>query len=329
MAATDAAAGPVGREDLERQLAALESRAASREAGLFGPGSMTWRIDRESLLFLGAGRALLLQLAHPWVATAIAEHSRTLDDPIGRFHRTFGTVYTMIFGTTDDALSVARRLHRLHDSIQGSLPEDAGPWPAGSAYRANQVDALAWVHATLVETALMVHNLILPPLNGRERELYFAESKSVAALFGIPPERQPRDWAAFCAYCRDMQSSDVLTVTPVARTVAERIMAGADTWIVTPAWYRALTAMLMPPRLRADFGLSYGPAEQQAALRALRWMRRIYAALPGPLRFVGPYHEAMARLSQTRMPSLVARASNRFWIGRPSLVARGVARRAR
>src|SRR3712207_7704222 len=42
-------------------------------------------------LFLGAGRALLLQLAHPWVAAGISQHSTTLADPIGRFHRTFTT----------------------------------------------------------------------------------------------------------------------------------------------------------------------------------------------------------------------------------------------
>ena len=63
--------------------------------------SLTWRIDREALTFLVAGRALLLQLAHPWVAAAIAEHSKTIDDPIGRFHRTFAVVFTMVFGTLD------------------------------------------------------------------------------------------------------------------------------------------------------------------------------------------------------------------------------------
>ena len=53
-------------------------------------------------------RALLLQLAHPWVAAAIIDHSRTLGDPIGRFHRTFAVVFTMVFGTVDQALSAAR-----------------------------------------------------------------------------------------------------------------------------------------------------------------------------------------------------------------------------
>ena len=69
-------------------------------------------------MFLGAGRALLLQLAHPWVAAAIAEHSRTFDDPIGRFHRTFGVVFSMVFGSLDQAIAAARRLHRRHAAIR-------------------------------------------------------------------------------------------------------------------------------------------------------------------------------------------------------------------
>jgi hypothetical protein len=74
----------VGREDLERQLEVVRALAPGEMEGVFGPDSLTWRIDREALTFLGAGRALLLQLAHPWVAAAIAEHSKTVDDPIGR-----------------------------------------------------------------------------------------------------------------------------------------------------------------------------------------------------------------------------------------------------
>jgi uncharacterized protein (DUF2236 family) len=91
-------------------------------AGVFGPNSIMWRILRENLIFMGAGRALLMQLAHPWVATAIREHSRVLTDPLDRFHHTFNIMFSMVFGTLDQALSAARRLHRRHTKIQGILP---------------------------------------------------------------------------------------------------------------------------------------------------------------------------------------------------------------
>ena len=98
-----------------------DAAGADSASGFFGPGSMVWRIDREAAVFLAAGRALLLQLAHPWVAAAIAEHSQSLRDPIGRFHRTFGVVFTMVFGTTEDALAAARGLYRRHTAIRGVL----------------------------------------------------------------------------------------------------------------------------------------------------------------------------------------------------------------
>src|SRR5208337_3656057 len=97
----------ISDHDLEVQLCFVRAHAAGSLAGVFGPDSVTWKVDREAAIFLGAGRALLLQLAHPWVATAIAEHSRVLADPIGRFHRTFRVMFTMVFGTLDQALAGA------------------------------------------------------------------------------------------------------------------------------------------------------------------------------------------------------------------------------
>src|ERR1700744_1690952 len=130
---------PVSAVDFERSLELVSAGAAGAREGVFGPASLTWRVDREAAVFLGAGRALLLQLAHPWVAAAITEHSRTFTDPIGRFHRTFNIVFTMVFGTTGQAFDAARRLHRRHAAISGRLTEREGAFSVGSCYRANDV----------------------------------------------------------------------------------------------------------------------------------------------------------------------------------------------
>ena len=178
----------VSREDLERELAHVRAFAAGVQEGIFGPRSLTWRVSREAAIFLGAGRALLLQLAHPWVAAAISEHSSTLADPIGRFHRTFEIVFTMVFGTIDQAFTAARSLHRRHMAVCGRLPEDTGPFTAGSLYRANDIEALTWVHATLIDSATIAHDLVLPPLNAEERQRHYSECRLFAGLFGIPRE---------------------------------------------------------------------------------------------------------------------------------------------
>src|ERR1700746_1074752 len=222
---------PVSAVDFERSLELVSAGAAGAREGVFGPASMTWRVDREAAVFLGAGRALLLQLAHPWVAAAVADQARGFADPGGRFHRTFGVTFTRVFGSLEQALAVARKLYQRHEAVTGVLPQSAGPFAAGSSYQANQVDALRWVHATLVETALLAHELVLPPLSQNERERYWSEARLYAALFGIPPESLPSDWASFVAYNEAMSASDVLTVSGAARDIAHQIFSGKVTGV--------------------------------------------------------------------------------------------------
>jgi uncharacterized protein (DUF2236 family) len=300
----------------ERLWAAFASQTPDIQIGIFGPESVSWKVNRESALFLGAGRAALLQLAHPWVTAALDQHSNLRNDPVSRFHNTFRVVFTMIFGTRDQALAASRHLYRLHSRIEGGLPEAVAVYPRGSLYRANEVQALCWVYATLLDSALLAYESVLPPLTMAEREAYYRESKTMAALFGIPPEALPADWAGFEGYMRAMFASDTLGVNSLAREMARGILRGSGSWVPIPQWYRALTAAWMPERLRAESALEFTELDRAAATRALRWLRRGYKSLPSVVRFVGPYHEALARLEGRRAGPLV-HASNRFWMGQP------------
>jgi uncharacterized protein (DUF2236 family) len=219
----------VDAESLERELRVARAAAAGPNAGLLGPHSISWQVDREAAVFLGAGRALLMQLAHPWVAAAVEQHSDTFAHPIRRFHRTFNIALTMVFGSLEQSLAAARRLHARHAAITGALPSLSGISAPGSSYHANAVGALRWVHATLVETAPIAYDLVLPPLNADEGARYYAESRLLACLFGIPQAALPADWAAFCAYTQNTISSDTLVVTPAAREMASRLLARAGT----------------------------------------------------------------------------------------------------
>jgi uncharacterized protein (DUF2236 family) len=251
------------------------------------------------------------------VAAGIAEHSRTLNDPIRRFHRTFGIMFTLVFGSLDQALAAARRLHQRHGTIGGKLPEAIGAFTKGSPYCANEASALQWVHSTLVETALLAHDLVLTPLMADERESYYAESRLLGAMFGLAPEAQPPDWGAFASYNQTMWHSDVLTVGPAAREIAGQVLAGAGSSLRSPRWYRDLTAHLLPEPVRVGFDLAYGERERRRAERVLRWVRWLYPHIPMRLRTVGPYQEATARLAGRAGPDWTTRGLNRLWIGRP------------
>jgi uncharacterized protein (DUF2236 family) len=303
--------------EFEQSLRLVCTNAAGANAGVFGPESQIWQVDREAVVFLGAGRALLMQLAHPWVATAIAQHSTALDDPIGRFHRTLEIVFTLVFGSLDQALSASRRLHLRHGAVSGLLPETIGPFPAGSRYEANEISALRWVHATLVDTALTVYELVLAPLGAEARERYYVECRRLGLLFGISIEEQPSDWTGFAAYIQETIASERLAVGRSAREIAAGVLSGAGS-VPLPRSYRDVTAALLPEALRDGFQLGYGERERRTAARAIRFVRGIYPALPRSLRYVAPYHEAVARLSGRR-PDLLTRSLNRLWIGRTAM----------
>jgi uncharacterized protein (DUF2236 family) len=276
-------------------------------------------VDRESAVFLGAGRATLLQLAHPWVAASLAHHSNLRNDAIGRFHSTFRVIYTMVFGSRAQAIAASRQLYRRHTSIRGELPHASGPRPRGEHYEANEINALSWVNATLIDSAILAYEFVLPPLTPDEREQYYAESKRMAALFGIPPATLPQDWAAFSRYIANMIESPLLEVDEDARALGHSVLSGVGTEIRPPRWYRALTALWLPPRLRTAFALPLGKPEEEAVRRVARRLPLLYSRIPRLLRFVGPFHEAQTRL-RGHSPGPLTRRNNRFWMGRSRLL---------
>src|SRR5579859_2745259 len=307
---------PAASRDL---IESLERLPGEPGHGFFGPGSITWRVNRESAVFLGAGRAALLQLAHPWVATALDQHSNLRNDPLTRFHNTFRVVFTMVFGTLDQALAASRHLYQLHTGIQGEMRESVAAYRKGARYQANEINALVWVYATLVESALLAYESVLPALTDEDREAYYTESKTMAALFGIPASALPANWAQFEAYNRAMWESDSLGVSDLSRELAHGVLRGRGSWVPVPYWYRAKTASWLPERLCNEFALEYGTREEDAASQARRWLPRIYPRLSAAVRFVGPFHEASARM-RGRQINALTRASNRFWMGQPRMM---------
>ena len=138
---------------------------------------------------------------------------------------------------------------------------------------------------------------MLWPLSADEKDAYYGETKRFAALFGIPDRLLPPDWPAFEGYWRGMLSSPEITVSPAARRLARSLLHPSGTWI-GPGWdwFRAITARLLPPRLREEFGLPFGSVEQVLAEGSLGALGATWWLLPGSLRWLPAYRDAMRRL---------------------------------
>ena len=113
-------------------------------SSLFAEDAVIRRVGREGVLVLGGGRALSMQLAHPAVAAAVADHSDFESDPMKRLRATLEATYTIVFGTDEAAATTADVIKRVHDRVNGPT------------YRASDPALLCWVNATLTDTALRV-----------------------------------------------------------------------------------------------------------------------------------------------------------------------------
>jgi uncharacterized protein (DUF2236 family) len=233
-------------------------------AGLYGPTSEAWRLNREAMLLLGAGpRALLLQLAHPLVAAGVADHSDFRADPWRRLRATLRSYLAIVYGTTTVARTEIRRLNELHRSI------------TGSGYRARDPELSLWVHATLVETTIVAHDAWVEPLDRERRSRYYAETLPIGRAFGVPTDLLPPDLGAFEAYVESMIGpAGPVRVSPVARELADAVLhpplgpvmpalaglpAAAYAWTLWPA------VGLLPAGIRAEYGLPWGPLERAIA----------------------------------------------------------------
>ncbi|MBA3654321.1 MAG: DUF2236 domain-containing protein, partial [Actinobacteria bacterium] len=212
----------------------------------FPRGSVIRRVSDEPAVLFGAGRALLLQLAHPHVAQGVADHSDFQHNPFKRLQGTLEATYAMVFGTTELAEGVGRRIRWVHDHV------------VGPTYRANDPENLMWVHATLFDTALYCYERLVAPLSPADRETYYQEMTRVAEGFGCPRHAQPADLAAFEAYFAGQVA--ILDVTDVGRSLAADIVAPSLPFKLhvplTPAlsFHRRAAIGLTPARLREQFG---------------------------------------------------------------------------
>lgn len=287
----------VSRDALEAHLALLVAQVADPRHGLYGPDSAMWKVSRESIAFLGGGRAALLQLAHPWVATAVKHHSASENDLAGRFKRTFDSVFAMVFGDLDEALTAARRVHTLHGTIEGPLEEALGPWPAGHHYAANDEDALLWVHATLLDTSVLMYETFVGPLSPAEKDALWQDSRKFARLFGIPDRVWPADWPAFRAYFDRMIASDVLTVGAASQRMARFLLTPPNRAVVPLwKWYATITAGLLPERLRGPLGFGWGPVDRWVHKASMAALKVAWRRLPDRLRWLPAYVDARRRL---------------------------------
>jgi uncharacterized protein (DUF2236 family) len=228
------------------------------DPGLFGPGSVIWRVHADLAMFVGGLRALLVQTLHPLAMAGVAEHSSYRDDPLGRLHRTSIFIAATTYGTRDEAERAVANVRRIHQRVRGVAPD-------GRPYEAADPDLLAWVHAVEVDSFLAAYRRYGADLDDDDADRYVAEMAVVARMVGAP--EPPESVAALHAELAGF--GDDLRVTGQARDAVRFILFPPLPLLARPAHavLAAAAVGLMPPNYRRSLWLPTLPLADPLVVR--------------------------------------------------------------
>ena len=112
--------------------------------GYFTDDSMLRRVVGDRVTALSGQRALLVMAAHPVAFAGFFAHTGALDDPYARLERTATVMNAIAFGTRRQADRLTAHVRAMHRRVEGTLPEPAGPFPAGTPYRGDDPERQPW-----------------------------------------------------------------------------------------------------------------------------------------------------------------------------------------
>lgn len=261
-----------------------------------GPDALAWRYIGDWRALLGAGRSLLLQVAHPVVGAGVLEYSRFKTDPWGRLWATLESMMAQVYGG-EEALAEGRRLRELHRTIRGV---DAG----GRRYHALSPEAYAWVHLSIFDTALVVQRRFGVPLTAIEEIQLYGEWLRLGRVLGLRPRDMPATLPELNAYVEGMVRDrlednesvrDLLTSLTGHGIPPPHRLVPMAAWVPLRHWLGRIqtraTIGTLPPALRQRLGLSWTAADQRSLDRVGAAARTVVPRLPVAVR----YHPTAAR----------------------------------
>jgi len=248
------------------------------------------QINRERVVVLGWGRAILLQLAHPLVAAGVAGHSGFAGTRWGRLQRLHATVGAMVelsFGDEARRRRTAAAINAIHDRVNGRLAQAVGRYPEGAVYTATDPELLRWVHATLLDSIPRAYEVFVGPLTVAEKDSYCSDSVEVGRLLRIPDGLLLRRASEVKELLDSSIADGRVVVGPQARQVARQLLYPPATDPTRPAaWLtRLVTLGLLPPAIREAYGFPWSSGRERRLRVAAGAIRRLVKRLPPVARY--------------------------------------------
>ncbi len=232
---------------------------AREDEGLFGPGSVTWRVMSNRIMWVAIVRALYLQALHPRVIRGTLQNAASITQPVdawARLRRTRKFIETRTFGTVAEAERAGRRVRKIHESLTGTDPD-------GTRYRVDDPELLLWVHCGEVASCVDIARRSRLPFSAADLDAFVDEQRTSAELIGADRAAAPASMAELDAYYEEMRPG--LYACDEAK--------------------QALRLTLRPPVPDGNRVLKVGlpPVSVLAFSTLPGWARRMYGRPGGPL----------------------------------------------
>jgi uncharacterized protein (DUF2236 family) len=228
---------------------------------------------------------MLMHAAHPLVIAGANQTGMHERNPWKRLQRTLVLQYTLTFGTKMEAHAAADRINEIHQRINGVDSV------TGRRYDALDPGLLLWVHACLIESALLFERLTVGRLDAGGRQRFHEEQMLAAEMVRLPRELIPPTVPALEAYVADTLASGELLVTDAARSVAELFLdppRDAEWRPVLKAVAR-LAFGTLPPEVRDGYGAPFGVGRRTGMQGTFAALRAVRPLLPAKYRYIAPY----------------------------------------
>ncbi|MGX6510371.1 oxygenase MpaB family protein [Rhodococcus sp. SJ-2] len=227
----------------------------------------------ESMLLLGAGSTVLLQLADRGTGHGVADHSTTLQRPLDRLRTTMTYVYAVTLGTSEERKQIVRMVNKAHVPVRSET------------YNAFDPELQLWVAATLYRNGVQMYERMFHKLSDADLEWIYQQSAVYGTALQVKEDMWPATRAEFDAYWDNMIAT--MDVDEKVRAFTRGLLGGGDSPLpvkLLMPLQRFMTIGLLPQRMRDEFSLPWSPRDQRRFDLFWKVVPPVYRRVPRPIR---------------------------------------------
>jgi uncharacterized protein (DUF2236 family) len=233
-------------------------------------------------LFYGQ-RALCIGAMSPLPYVGTSEHSGGKLSPFKRLTHTALAFESVFFGSRAEADKTLAYVHKMHSRVHGTLPQDAGATPKGTAYSAFNAPEMLWTVAVIADSSKYFYELFVRRMSGSEREALWQDYRRFSELFGLARQDSPASYDEFRHWWRTELASERMYLTDEARYVGYatcfEIPFSPAGQFAKPL-HNAIQLGALPRRARELYGLRYGRRDHVRFLAGVAAVRSARKAMP-------------------------------------------------